>query len=247
MTQRNIKMTVAYDGTAFLGWQTQAKGQRTVQDTIASGIEQLVGHEVNIIVSGRTDTGVHAEGQVINFTTTSAIPAQSFALAVQKFLPFDIKILDSTEVDLAFHSTFDAKQKLYRYKIYNRRSLLPQLRHHVCHIWQTLNFEKMQQAATVLVGEHDFASFKSNNGNRVKSTIRTIYQCALRREGDFIILDVEGSGFLYNMVRNIAGTLIEIGQGIHSKSMQEILDAKTRSAAGKRSCAAGLTLMHVTY
>ena len=105
----------------------------------------------------------------------------------------------------------------------------------------------MQQAATALVGEHDFASFKSNNGNRVKSTIRTIYQCTLRREGDFIILDVEGSGFLYNMVRNIAGTLIEIGQGIHSKSMQEILDAKTRSAAGKRSCAAGLTLMHVTY
>jgi len=247
MTQRNIKMTVAYDGTAFFGWQTQSNGQRTVQDTIESGIKALVGDTVNIIVSGRTDTGVHAEGQVINFTTTSTIPAESFALALQKFLPFDIKILDSTAVDLAFHSTFDAKHKLYRYKIYNRKWLLPQLRHHVCHIWQTLDIEKMRQAAAVLVGEHDFASFKSNNGNPVKSTVRTIYKCTLSREGDFIILDVEGSGFLYNMVRNIAGTLIEIGQGIHSKSMQDILDAKSRSAAGKRSCAAGLTLMHVTY
>lgn len=244
---RNIKITLAYDGTDFNGWQTQP-GFRTVQETLELAIARLTAEpKIRVNASGRTDAGVHAVGQVANFYTTSTIPGAALVRAINAHLPDDIVLSAAVEVPETFDANHDAVRKLYRYVIHDGAVPSPFMRRYACQSKRPLDAEAMRRAATPLRGRHDFHSFETNWPNRT-SSVRTITHLAVNRVGDWIWLDVEADGFLYNMVRAIAGTLINVGRGHWPETqVQEILQAENRTDAGPTAPAQGLFLMRVTY
>jgi tRNA pseudouridine38-40 synthase len=244
---RNLKLTVQYDGTDFNGWQTQP-GQRTVQETLEQAIARLTGEpRVRVNASGRTDAGVHAVGQVANFHTEATHAADIVLRAVNAHLPHDIVIREAVEVPPSFDANRDAIRKLYRYVIHDGPVPDPFLRRFAHHCRYHLDAAAMARAAVALRGRHDFHSFETDWPNRATS-VRTITHIAVNRFGDRLWLDVEADGFLYNMVRSIAGTLMNVGRGYWPESqVAAILKAEDRTRAGPTAPANGLFLMRVTY
>src|SRR4051812_23128731 len=244
---RNIKLTVSYDGTDFNGWQTQP-GYRTIQETLEQAIAALTGEpRVRVNASGRTDTGVHAVGQVVNFHTATHHAADTIVRAVNARPPHDIVVRDAAEADEAFDANRDALRKLSRYVIHDGPVPDVSLRRHCCQARQPLDADAMRRAAAPLRGRHDFHSFETDWPNRATS-VRTITHLGVSRCGDWVWIDVEADGFLYNMVRAIAGTLMNVGRGYWpAEQVKQILKAEDRNQAGPTAPAQGLFLMRVTY
>ncbi|MGG4033430.1 tRNA pseudouridine(38-40) synthase TruA [Paenibacillus cisolokensis] len=243
----NIAMTVSYDGTSYYGFQTQPYGN-TVQDILEAGIRSLTGEEeLRITGSGRTDAGVHAHGQVFNFHTASRIPVERWALALNSRLPDDIVVRDAARVPDDFHARRSAKRKTYRYTIDCGKFPDVFARHYRFHHPTPLDRAAMREALRHFVGEHDFTSFASKHSTQ-PSHVRTIYEAKLVEEGSVIHLFITGNGFLYNMVRIIAGTVILVGEGkMRPDAIPDILAAKDRNMAGPTAMAHGLTLWRVQY
>jgi tRNA pseudouridine38-40 synthase len=243
---RNIKLTLSYDGTDFSGWQVQP-GFRTVQETLETAIHALTGERVRANTSGRTDTGVHALGQVVNFHSGTHHPPDVLVRALNAHLPPDVVVREAADVSPSFDANRDAKRKLYRYVIHDGAVPDLFLRRYYCQSWQRLDADAMRRAAEVLRGQHDFHSFETEWPNRA-SSVRTITRLAVSRFADWIWLDVEADGFLYNMVRAIAGTLMNVGRGYWPESeVAAILQAEDRTRAGPTAPAQGLFLVRVSY
>jgi tRNA pseudouridine38-40 synthase len=244
---RNIRFTVSYDGTEFNGWQTQP-GFRTVQETLEKAIASVTGEDrVRCNPSGRTDAGVHAVGQVVNFYTSSTHSPEVLLRAVNAHLPPDVIVRESAEAAQSFDANRDALRKLYRYVIHD--GPVPDVfqRRYAWHCKWRLDVDAMRRASKPLLGRHDFHSFETDWPNRLTS-IRTITHLTVNRMGDFIWIDIEADGFLYNMVRAISGTLINVGRGYWPESkVAEILNAEDRKEAGPTAPPEGLFLMRVTY
>lgn len=243
---KNIKLVIAYEGTHYYGWQTQLD-KVTIQGTIENAIRTITKGNISLIGSGRTDRGVHALGQVANFITETKIEAAKIKLALNANLPKDIRILNSEEVSLEFNSRFDAHNKTYMYQIYNDRVNSPFYDRYSYFVPSELNFENMELASNFLVGTHDFKGFMAA-GSEAKTTVKTIYSTKLVKEDKIIRLYVNGSGFLYNMVRIISGTLIDIGKGTKKIScIQDALEMKDRTILGHTARPEGLFLKQVDY
>ena len=260
---RTVKLTIAYDGTGYAGWQVQPD-RDTVQSVLEGGIEKITGESVRVLASGRTDAGVHAAGQVVGFQTGTHLTPEVLARALNAVLPDDIAVLDASEVAAGFHPIRDAVKKRYRYTIFNRSVRDVFHRRYCWHYYaQTLDVEAMDRAAQSLRGTHDFSSFETAGAPR-ESSVRTISDIFVRRvssvdpmssdvvpaisNGDFIMIEVEADGFLYNMVRAIVGSLVEIGRGAQPESwLTEVLAATDRRRAGPTAPPEGLCLMHVDY
>ncbi len=243
---RNIKLTIEYEGKEYNGWQKQPN-KLNIQGEIERAIQIVTGQEVDLIGSGRTDAGVHAFGQVANFKIESDFPIEKMATAINSQLKKSIRVLKAEEVSLEFHSRYHCHKKTYGYIIDNSDQGTAVYRNITYHVSQPLDIEKMQEAANYLVGEHDFSSFKSS-GTSSKSSVRTIYQAQILKEQERVVIMLTGNGFLYNMVRIIAGTLVEIGLGnMEPKQMKIILESKNRQMAGRTLPAQGLFLMNVEY
>ena len=244
---KRVKLTVAYDGTNYCGWQVQPNGL-TVQQVLNQCLSELMGEKITTIGASRTDAGVHALGNVAVFDTACRMPADKISYALNTRLPADIRIQDSVEVPSDFHPRFQQSIKTYVYKIYNRRFPDPTKRLYTYFYYYSLDVELMRQGAAYLVGEHDFKSF-STYKPEVESTVRTIYALDIRKsEDDVITIRIQGNGFLYNMVRIIAGTLIRVGGGYYPpEQMKTILDGKNRELAGETARPEGLTLVEIRY
>lgn len=251
---RNLCMKVSYDGTAYSGFQSQPNG-RTIQDELERALSTITGETIRIISAGRTDAGVHAKGQVVNFFTASTMPIQRWCLAVNTLLPRDIVALDIAEVPDHFHARHTDSRKTYVYTINNYRTVDVFQRHYQYHHPVPLDVSAMQQALAQLVGTHDFTSFCSHKSTK-QSHVRTIYDAKIEVEtlnyrtdpGQLLHIIVAGNGFLYHMVRIIAGTLLHVGEGkIDPAHIEQILHAKDRSLAGPTAAAHGLTLVDITY
>lgn len=245
---RNIKMTLSYDGTNYHGFQVQNRtGLKTIQGTLEKALSLLTKEEISVIGSGRTDAGVHARGQVINFTSQSRIPAERFPLAVNSVLPADIVVWEARDVEPAFHARFQAIRKTYQYKIYNESYFSPFWRHYAYHVPVSLDLEGMAHGAASFLGTHDFRGFCAKD-TAVQNFVRTIYSFTIEKEGPIIKFSVTGDGFLYNMVRIMVGTLLEIG--LRKRNPQEIpslLAAGDRRLAGTTIPPQGLYLISVEY
>jgi len=247
--KRNIKLTLEYDGTAYHGWQSQDNAV-TVQDTVTAAVCRLTGEDCSLTGSSRTDAGVHALGFVCNFFTESKIPADKFSYALNTLLPDDIVVVKSEEVPPDFHSRYSAKAKQYRYLIYN--SVFPSaiLRHRAYHVYYKLDVDAMNEAAAYFAGTHDFLAFCAADTS-VKTTVRTIKEAVVRRlpqDDRLIELSITGDGFLYNMVRIIAGTLVEVGFGkLSPQDIPDIIAGLDRRRAGRTAPAHGLYLAEVFY
>lgn len=243
---RNIKLTIEYDGKDYNGWQKQPN-HLNIQGEIERAIKNVTREDVELIGSGRTDAGVHAFGQVANFKIDSDFPIEKMATAINSQLKQSIRILKAEDVPLEFHSRYHCHKKTYAYIIENSEQGTAIYRNTTYHVAQPLNIEKMQEAVNYLVGEHDFSSFKSS-GTSSKSSVRIIYEAKILKEQSRVIIMLTGNGFLYNMVRIIAGTLLEVGlEHITPKEVKNILEAKDRKKAGKTLPAQGLFLMSVDY
>lgn len=262
---RNIRLKLAYDGTDFVGWQEQENGP-SVQSAVAAAIREITKESPVLIGSGRTDSGVHAVGQVAHFLTETQIPAERLGFGLNALVPDSITIYEATDVPLSFHARYHAVRKWYRYVIDNARIPLPFWRGYSHHARNWLNVAAMQTAAEQLLGTHDFRAFESHFPNR-DSSVRTIQKLSVQRfaawpigipqgakftepdpEGDFICIDVVADGFLYNMVRCIAGTLLEVGRAKWvTEDVSRILRDGDRSRAGITAPARGLFLMQVDY
>ena len=244
---RNIKLTIEYDGREFNGWQKQPN-KLNIQGTIEQAIKSITGEEeVELNASGRTDAGVHAIGQVANFKTNSKIPIEKFAIAINSNLKKSIVIKKAEEVDERFHSRLNCKKKTYRYIINNSEEGTAIYRNLETHIPQKLNVQKMQEAIKYFEGEHDFKAFKAS-GTSSKSSVRTIYNGKVYQENHRIFIELTGNGFLYNMVRIISGTLVEVGMGkIEPTKIKEIIEIGKRENAGKTLPPNGLYLLEVMY
>ena len=243
---RNIKLTVSYDGTDFHGWQRQP-GLRTVQELLEDALAQLTGTRPATNASGRTDAGVHALGQVVHFLTISHHSNETFVRALNAILPHDIRVLAAEEKPQAFHATLDAKSKVYRYAIDNGTFAdVFQLRY-CWHVHPPLDAAAMARAGRFLLGRHNFRSFETDWPNRM-SSVRTIFDLTVERAGAFVTIEVEADGFLYNMVRSIAGTLMLVGAGKRSESwVADVLAGQSRVLAGPTAPAKGLFLVKVDY
>ncbi len=244
---RRIKLVVAYDGTCYHGWQLQPR-EITIEGVLNETIYRLTGEKIQVIGASRTDAGVHALGNVAVFDTQSRIPGDKFAYALNQRLPADIVIQDSVEVSAEFHPRHQNCRKTYEYTILNRRFPLPEFRNTAYFYHGKLDREKMQKAAQALVGEHDFAAFCSA-GAQVQTTVREIYALDVRSVSeDQIQIRVEGNGFLYHMVRIIAGTLLEVGKGrVNVSEISDIIASCDRSKAGPTAPAQGLRLVEICY
>lgn len=281
---KRIKLTVAYDGTNYCGWQIQPNGM-TIESVLDNAIGQLTGEKIHVIGASRTDAGVSAYGNVAVFDTESTIPGDKFAYALNRYMPDDVSIVDSCEVDPAFHPRHCDTKKTYEYKILCSKFRVPQLRNSVWHIPYQLDIDKMRQAASYLTGEHDFKSFACVRTD-AETTVRTIYSleveeralfgevdsCAIMKDynasksdmsqmhesgvyiqspvKDAVIytIRVRGNGFLYNMVRIIAGTLMQVGRGqLTPEQVKVMLDSMDRTVAGQTAPPQGLTLMGIEY
>ena len=243
---RNIKLTIEYDGKEFNGWQKQPN-KLNIQGTIEKAIQELTGEEIELNASGRTDAGVHALNQVANFKTNSNIPIEKIAIALNSKLKKSILIKNAEEVDERFHSRLTCKRKTYRYVINNSKYGSAIYRNMEFHIPQKLDIEKMKQAVKYFEGEHDFKAFKAS-GTSSKSSVRTIYKADVFDADDKIYIELTGNGFLYNMVRIIAGTLVDVGLGnIVPEQIPNIIAEGKRQNAGKTLPAHGLFLVSVEY
>ncbi len=243
---KRVGLIVAYDGTNYCGWQIQPNGV-TIQGVLNDTLSQLLGEKIEVMGASRTDAGVHALGNVCVFDTNARMPADKISFALNQFLPEDIRIQLSEEVEPDFHPRYCDSEKTYEYRILNRKFPVPTERLYTYFYHYHLDVEKMREATSYLIGQHDFASF-CGSGAQVKSTIRTITSMSVERDGDIITIRISGTGFLYNMVRIISGTLIEIGNGQYPpERMKDILDACDREAAGPTAPAKGLTLMGIRY
>ncbi len=243
---RNFRLTLSYDGTDFHGWQTQP-GQRTVQQVLEEAIERLTGERLRVNASGRTDTGVHAVGQVVNFRSETALAPDVLLRALNAHMPEDVIVREAAEAPLDFDANRHAKRKLYRYVIHD--GAVPDLfmRRYCHHSRYRLDAAAMARAAAVLRGRHDFRCFETEWPNRA-SSVRTVTHLALNRMGGWLWLDVEADGFLYNMVRAIAGTLLNVGRGYWPEAhVAEILASGDRTRAGPTAPARGLFLVRVSY
>ncbi len=243
---RNLKIILAYDGAGFMGWQIQP-GVRTVQETLESALENIFGHAVRVHASGRTDTGVHALGQVVHVHTSSPIPTSGLLRALNSKLPGEISILSVEDVDLNFHARFMAKSKKYVYIIDTSPFFSPFLARYAVHVKEPLDVSAMKLSAAYLKGEHDFTSFMGA-GSSVKTTQRKILESEVFSHGERVFFYIHGSGFLRHMVRNIAGTLLLIGNGTRPpEDMVAILQKKDRACAGPTAPPQGLYLVGVDY
>lgn len=243
---RNIKLTIEYDGKCYNGWQKQPN-KLNIQGEIERAIYNITKEEVDLIGSGRTDAGVHALGQVANFKTNSQISIEKIPLAINSQLKNSIVIKEAEEVDERFHSRYNAKHKTYRYIINNSKCGTAIYRNLEYSYPFKLDAEKMKQASKYFEGEHDFKAFKSS-GTSSKNSVRTIYKAIVKQEGKKIIIELTGNGFLYNMVRIISGTLLDVGLGkIRAEEISEIIESKDRQRAGKTLPAHGLYLVEVKY
>ena len=243
---KRVKLVVAYDGTNYHGWQVQDNGI-TIEEVLNRTISELVQEDIKVIGASRTDAGVHACGNVAVFDTESRIPGDKFSFALNQRLPEDIRIQESCEVDVDFHPRYADTVKTYEYNILNRRFELPLKRLYAAFCYYPMDIERMNQAAAYLVGEHDFKSFCSA-GAQVQTTIRTIYAVNVTKDDDMVHIRITGNGFLYNMVRIIAGTLMQVGTGLmEPEQVKEILEARDRSKAGPTAVAKGLTLVEIRY
>ncbi len=243
---KRIKLVVAYDGTKYNGWQVQPSGV-TVAGEIDRALSQLLGEPIAVAGASRTDAGVHALGNVAVFDTKTKIPAEKICYALNQRLPDDIVIQDSCQVPLEFHPRYCDSVKAYQYRILNCKFPLPLERFDTYFYYRSLDIEKMREAAQYLVGTHDFKSFCSVHA-QVKTTVRTLYNLSVERDGGIITISASGNGFLYNMVRILAGTLLQVGIGEkHPEDMPEILAACSRTAAGPTAPARGLTLVGIQF
>ena len=244
---RNIKLTIEYDGKDFNGWQKQPN-KLNIQGEIERAIKQITGEEVDLTASGRTDAGVHALGQVANFKTNSELPIEKFPIALNANLKKSIVIKSAEEIEERFHSRLTCKRKTYRYVINNSKYGTAIYRNLETHIPMKLDIQKMQQAVKYFEGEHDFKAFKAS-GTSSKSSVRTIYKAEVIDAGnERIYIELTGNGFLYNMVRIIAGTLVDVGLGkIEPEDIKEIIKSQKRENAGKTLPPQGLYLVEVEY
>ncbi|MGN0299573.1 MAG: tRNA pseudouridine(38-40) synthase TruA [Lachnospiraceae bacterium] len=242
---KRVKMVIAYDGTNYCGWQLQPNGV-TIEQVLNEKLSELLHEPIAVIGASRTDSGVHALGNVAVFDTESRIPAQKMAMALNQRLPKDIVVQSSCEVPLDYHPRKRNTHKTYEYRILNRRIPLPAERFNSLFYYMPLNLEAMQKAAACLVGEHDFVSFCSVR-NQAEDTVRTIYSLDIKKdEKDMIYIRITGNGFLYNMIRIIVGTLLRVGTGYYSwEQINQILEARDRNAAGPKAPAEGLTLIQI--
>lgn len=249
---RNIKLTIEYDGTKFCGWQIQAPNRRTVQGEIEKALKKIFHHPTKLFGSGRTDSGVHALGQVANFQTVSPLATAAIVKALNANLPEDISILNAVDVPLDFHAQFNAKRKTYRYIILNRKSRGCVRRQYEFYCSFPLDIQAMRKAAQCLKGRKDFRSFMATDPaapkDKCKDTVRHIYRLQIKKQNDTIFVDIEANGFLYKMVRNIVGILLETGKKkILPNQVSRILSAQSRQASFSTAPAHGLTLIKVNY
>ena len=244
---RRIRLTVAYDGTDYCGWQVQPNGI-TVEEVLNKAVSKLTGEDIHVIGASRTDSGVHALGNVAVFDTRSSIPPERMAYALNQRLPEDIVIVKSEEVPAEWHPRYrDDITKTYEYHIYNARVPDPLKRRTCAFVSFPMDIEKMRAGAAYLVGEHDFVSF-CNVRTNVEDTVRTVNRIAIWQDGAEIVMKIEGNGFLYNMVRIIAGTLIRVGRGFYEpEKVKEILETKKRTEAGITAPPQGLVLKEIRY
>lgn len=243
---RKMRLTVSYDGTNYHGFQVQPTGP-TIQGELEKALSKVTGKQIRVIGSGRTDAGVHARGQVIHFETDSTIPPDRWPAALNVLLPDDIVVTEGKEVPPDFHARYDVAAKTYRFLIDNHRVKNVFLRNQAWFVPQPLDIERMAAAAGRLIGEHDFTSFSSAKTG-VENRVRRIYHIDIDKEGRLIWFTFRGNGFLYNMVRIITGTLVEIGKGKREPGeMAEILAARDRTKAGKTAPPQGLYLWSVEY
>ena len=241
-----VKITVSYDGTSYVGWQSQKNGV-SVQDVLESALERVVKKKTRITGSGRTDAGVHAAGQVAHFRTDSSVPPERFSFALNALLPADVRVLKSERVEDGFNARYSAKRKTYRYSLYISPVSLPLKERYAVRCDTAPDVERMRAAARLFEGEHDFAKF-SSTGSSVKTSVRTIYSIGIIKEGDDIKIDVCGNGFLYNMVRIIVGSLLACAYGkVSENELIASLSGESRPAACKTLAAKGLTLLSVEY
>lgn len=243
---KRVFLKIAYDGTNYCGWQIQDNGI-TVEEIINKTLTELLGEKIAVIGASRTDSGVHALGNVAVFDTETRIPADKISFALNQRLPDDIRIQESREVSSDFHPRRCNSRKTYEYKILNRRFAVPTERLYSHFVYMPLDVDKMRQAAKYIVGEHDFRSFCSSR-SQVENTVRTVYTLEVGKDGDMIHMTICGNGFLYNMVRIIAGTLMKVGLNIYPpEHVKEIIEARDRNAAGPKAAACGLTLVGIQY
>ena len=241
MIMKRVKLVVAYDGTNYCGWQVQINGI-TVEEVLNKTLSELCHENIKVIGASRTDSGVHALGNVAVFDTESGIPGEKFSFALNQRLPEDIRIQESCQVADDFHPRYCDTIKTYEYKILNRRFDMPTERLYSTFVYYPLDIDKMKRAAAVLVGEHDFKSFCSTR-SQVENTVRTITDITIDKVGDMIHIRISGNGF-----RIIVGTLMKIGLGIWPEDcMESILAAKDRTKAGPKAEAKGLTLVEIKY
>lgn len=243
---RRVRLTVAYDGTNYCGWQIQPNGI-TVEEVLNKAICKVTGEKIAVIGASRTDSGVHALGNVAVFDTESTIPPERFSYALNQRLPDDIVVIKSDEVSADWHPRYQNCLKTYEYHILNTRTLLPTKRLTNYFVSFPLDTQKMRQAADYLKGEHDFVSF-CNVRTDVEDTVRTITALDVSRDGEEITIRITGNGFLYNMVRIITGTLVRVGRGFYEpERVREILETKDRKAAGVTAPPQGLMLVNIQY
>ena len=243
---RRIKLEIAYDGTSYHGWPIQP-GELTVESVVNQALSELLQKETTVIGASRTDSGVHSKGNVAVFDTDTRIPAEKICYALNQHLPWDIRVQSSVEVDENFHPRRVNSKKTYEYSILNRSISLPTDRLYSYFLYYDLDVELMEQAAGYLIGKHDFKSFCSVK-TQVMDTVREIYNLNVKKDGYMIKISVTGNGFLYNMVRIIAGTLIEVGRGVIApEDIVKILKGLDRGLAGPTAPAHGLTLIGIYY
>jgi tRNA pseudouridine38-40 synthase len=248
--ERTLKLRVEYDGTAFSGYQAQGQGERTVQSVLTGAVSLVTQQGVTLMAAGRTDTGVHDLGQVVSFTTTARVPIERLAIALNSVLPPDIAVAEAEEAPAGFHARFSAKRRSYTYLLWTRRSRSALWGRYALHVRRPVNVEQMQAASQVLVGSHDFAAFAKSGGDPGKTTVRDLQRLAIRRAPSGLILfKLTANGFLRSMVRNIVGTLLEVGVGdLPPEMVAEILKSRDRI---HNPCAPvaphGLCLMRVDY
>ena len=243
---RRIKLIVAYDGTNYCGWQIQPNGI-TVEEVLNKAICKLTSEQIAIIGASRTDSGVHSLGNVAVFDTESRIPAERFAYALNQKLPDDVVVVSSEEVPGNWHPRYQNSRKVYEYHICNSKVPIPTRRLYQSFVSYKLDVDRMRTGAAYLLGEHDFAGFCCIRTN-AKSTVRTIYQLDVKQNGDEVVIHVEGNGFLYNMVRIIAGVLIRVGRGYYEpEKVKELLDGKERTKEAITAPPQGLFLVEIQY